>query len=86
MTFYEAALQILKSSRKPLTTKEITDRALDRGLIISRGKTPVATMAAVLYKRLGTDLQLVKTEDRGPARAKPGTVRWTLRETRDSAR
>jgi hypothetical protein len=86
MTFYEAALQILKSSRKSLTSKEITERALERGLIVTRGKTPVATMTAELYKHLGTDPQLVKTEDRGPTRAKHGTVGWTLRETRDSAR
>jgi hypothetical protein len=66
MTFYEAALQILKSSRKPLTSEEITELALERGLIVSRGKTPVATMAAELYTHLGIDPQLVKTADRGP--------------------
>jgi HB1, ASXL, restriction endonuclease HTH domain len=70
MTFYEAALQILKSSGNPLASAEITERALARGLIASRGKTPVATMDAELYRHLGTDLQLVKTEDRGPTRAK----------------
>jgi hypothetical protein len=86
MTFYEAALQILKSSRKPLTSREITDRALERGMIVPRGKTPVATMSAELYRRLGTDPLLVKTEDRGPVRAKNGTVRWKLRETRDGTR
>jgi hypothetical protein len=81
MTFFEAALQILKSSRKPLTSQEITQRALEHGLIVSGGKTPAATMAAALYRRSGTDPQLVKIEDRGPARAKRGTVRWTLRGT-----
>jgi hypothetical protein len=68
-----------------LTTQEITQRALERGLIVSRGKTPTATMAAELYERLGTDPRLVKTEDRGPTRARRGTVRWMLRETHDSA-
>jgi hypothetical protein len=86
MTFYEAALTILKSSRKPLTCEEITERALERGLIVSRGKTPVATMSAALYSRLGTDPQLVRTGARGPVRARRGTVRWTLRETRDGTR
>jgi hypothetical protein len=86
MTFYEAALQILKSSREPLASEEITERALARGLIVSRGKTPVATMDAELYRHLGTDPELVKTEDRGPARAKRGTVRWTIREPPRSAR
>jgi hypothetical protein len=86
MTFYEAALQILKSSHQPLTSQEITRRALELGLVASHGKTPAATMAAVLYRQLSTDPQLVKVEDRGPVRAKRGTVRWTLRKTRDSAR
>jgi hypothetical protein len=83
MTFYEAALQILKSVRRPLTTQEITELALERKLIVSRGKTPSNTMAAVLYDRLGTDPQLVKTAANGPTRAKRGTVRWTLRSTQD---
>jgi hypothetical protein len=83
MTFYEAALQILKSSPRPLSTWEITELALERRLIVSRGKTPANTMAAVLYERLGTDPQLVKTGVDGPTRARPGTVRWTLRTTRD---
>jgi hypothetical protein len=87
MTFYEAALEILKSSSKPLTSKEITQRALERGLIMSRGKTPTRTMESQLYGQLGTDPLLVKTGDRGPnGRPKRGTVRWTLRETRESAR
>jgi hypothetical protein len=80
MTFYEAAVQILRSSREPLTIEEITERALARGLIVSRGKTPQATMATVLYRRLGTDPQLVKIGDRAKWRAKRGTVRWTLRK------
>lgn len=84
MTYFEAALQILRSAQKPLTTREITERALERGLIVSHGKTPIATMGAVLYGRLGTDNQLVKTEDRGPARAKRGTVRWTIRDERST--
>jgi HB1, ASXL, restriction endonuclease HTH domain len=50
MTFYEAALQILKSSGKPLTSAEITERALAGGLIVSCDKTPVATMDAELYR------------------------------------
>jgi hypothetical protein len=79
MTYYEAALQILKSSRKPMTSREITNRALERGLIVSRGKTPEATMGVVLNRRLRDDSQHVKTEDRGPTRAKRGTVRWALR-------
>jgi hypothetical protein len=83
MTYFEAALQILKSSPEPLSTREITERALEQGLIVPQGKTPIATMAAVLYGRLGADAQLVKTEDRGSGRTR---VRWTLRKTPDGAR
>jgi HB1, ASXL, restriction endonuclease HTH domain len=44
------ALQILKPSGKPLTSAEITERALAGGLIVSCDKTPVATMDAELYR------------------------------------
>lgn len=79
MTYFEAALQVLRSSRTPLTTREITDRAVKQGLIVPRGKTPEATMGSVLYGRLATDPYLIKLEDRGETRAKKGTVRWVLR-------
>jgi hypothetical protein len=80
MTYYEAALQVLRSVGRPLTIHEITDEAVERGLIIPRGKTPHATMAAALYVRTArNDPQLVKLEDRGSKRAKRGSVRWTLR-------
>jgi hypothetical protein len=79
MTYSEAAFQVLMSSQHPLTTREITDRAMERGLIKPVGKTPYATMAAVLYLRVRTDPELVKVEDPGVKRAKRGSVRWTLR-------
>jgi hypothetical protein len=80
MTYYEAALQVLKSAQQPLTMREITDQALERGLIKPNGKTPQATMAAVLYKRVRNDPELVKVEDLGRKKhSKRGSVRWTLR-------
>jgi hypothetical protein len=79
MTYYEAALQILSVSRRPLTTREITDRAIQEGLVAPRGQTPHATMAAELYKRLGVDTRLIKTDVRVSSRAKWGSVRWELR-------
>ena len=81
MTYQEAALQILRSARHPLTTREITDRAIRRGLIIPRGKTPDRTMAARLYTRARNDPELVKLQSPGNVRAKRGSVRWTLRST-----
>jgi hypothetical protein len=83
MTYFEAALQVLRSAKQPLTTAEITTRALERGLIAPRGKTPEATMAAELYRRLVIDPQLVKTPARGEKRAEAGTVRWALRSDPD---
>ena len=81
MTYYEAALEVLRSVQRPLTTWEITDEAIQRGLITPVGKTPHATMAAKLYSRVRHDPILVKLEDRGSERAKRGSVRWTLRQT-----
>lgn len=78
MTYYEAALQVLRSARYPLTTRQITDRAIEMGLITPRGKTPHATMAAVLYLRVRKDPELVKLEATGDRRAERGSVRWTL--------
>jgi hypothetical protein len=48
-TFIDAAYQILKAKRIPLTAEEITKTALERNLIKTSGKTPVATMGANSY-------------------------------------
>jgi hypothetical protein len=79
MTYYDAAIEILRAAKNPLTVQEITNRAIEKGLITPNGKTPVATMAAMLYVRLPNDPNLLKLEDRGDKRAKRGSVRWTLR-------
>ena len=81
MTYYEAAIEVLRAAKAPLTAQEITNRAIEKGLITPSGKTPVATMTAVLYLRLPNDPDLVKLEDRANRRAKPGSVRWTLLAT-----
>jgi hypothetical protein len=78
MTYYEAAIEVLKAANRPLTTQEVTDQALKRGLITTSGKTPEATMSAVLYVRLRNDPNLVKLEDPGGNRARRGSVRWAL--------
>jgi HB1, ASXL, restriction endonuclease HTH domain len=84
MTYYEAALQVLRSAEHPLSTREITDRAIETGLIAPRGKKPHATMAARLYVQGRNDSRLVKLETSGERRAKRGSVRWTLRRARRS--
>jgi hypothetical protein len=80
MTYYEAALQVLKSAREPLSTRELTERAVKKGLINPRGKTPDRTMAAKLYQRVRFDSELVKLQTPGKGRAKFGSVRWALRD------
>jgi HB1, ASXL, restriction endonuclease HTH domain len=79
MTYYEAALSVLRTTRRPLSTQEITDLALQRKLILPEGKTPHATMSAVLYTQVGDNSELVKIDVPGKRRAKRGSVRWTVR-------
>lgn len=83
MTYLEAAFEVLKSSSSPLSTREITERAMQRQLIAPHSKTPVASMAAALYQALRADDHLLKLEDPGRHRARRGTVRWTLSKGRD---
>jgi hypothetical protein len=80
MTYFEAAMQVLRSARRPLTTRQITDQAMECGLIVPRGKTPEATMSAALYERVRDHPELVKLGAPGNGRAKRGSVRWALRE------
>lgn len=47
-TFQEAAHQILTQAGQPLHHREITERALEQGLVETSGKTPAATMSARL--------------------------------------
>lgn len=44
-------LPVLREARRPLTSREITERAVEQGLIAPAGKTPEATMSAALYAR-----------------------------------
>lgn len=47
-TFLDIAELVLREAKKPLTYREITERALLGGLIKTNGKTPAATMSASL--------------------------------------
>jgi restriction system protein len=49
MQFKDAAYEILKKAKQPLHHNEITERALAAGLLETTGKTPHATMGALLY-------------------------------------
>lgn len=79
MTYFDAALAVLQDARQPLSTRQIVEAALGRGLIAPKGKTPEATMAAELYRRLGVDARLVKVAAPGVQRARRGSVRWAVR-------
>jgi len=63
-SFKDIAYQILKKSDRPLHSEEITEIAIRRRLLKTSGKTPEATMAAVLYtdiKKHGKKSRFLKT-------------------------
>jgi len=78
MTFLAAAEAVLKSARRPLTTREVTELALRRGLILPTGKTPNATTSATLYTAVKDNPQGTIQRDYrpGPSRAVRDSVRW----------
>jgi hypothetical protein len=81
MSYFEAALAVLRTAQRPLTTREITDRAVQRGLVTSHGKTPLNTMGAVLYRQLGANAKIIKVSDQDRAgRTRSNSVRWMLAE------
>ncbi len=75
MTFQEAAEEVLRASKRPLSVREITEIALNRGLLSTRGKTPEATMSAELY-RAPADGPIRRESKPGQQRAARGSVRW----------
>jgi hypothetical protein len=78
--FIEAAEEVLRREGRPLTTKQITELALARGLIETHGKTPEATMSAALYGASAAGP--IQREFRpGRARAIRGSVRWAVAKT-----
>jgi hypothetical protein len=76
VTFLQAAEAVLQRSKKPLTTVEITEIALQRGLLKTRGKTPTATMSAALYGA-SSDGPIRRQFTPGKARAVRASVRWS---------
>jgi HB1, ASXL, restriction endonuclease HTH domain len=75
MTFLEAAEEVLRRSGKALTARQITEKAMARGLIRSGGKTPEATMSSALY-RAPTTGPIRREFEAGNERARRGSVRW----------
>jgi hypothetical protein len=80
MTFLQAAVEVLRGARSPLSTREVVQRAKKRGLIESKGKTPEATLSAALYRRIALpDSPIERVYVRGASRAKRETVAWRLK-------
>jgi 5-methylcytosine-specific restriction protein B len=68
MTFFEAALKVLEEAGGgPLHFKEITERAMARGYLVSTARTPDQSMGAYLY------VHIKKTAEQG----KPALVKRT---------
>lgn len=74
-------MTVLKETRREMTSKELAEIALRRGLMTSTGKTPDATLAAQLYVRVREqpDGPLRKVAEPGATRARRGSVRWVWR-------
>ena len=49
MSFSNAAYEVLKTERKPLSPKQVIELAIKKGLIVTEGKTPRSSMAARLW-------------------------------------
>jgi hypothetical protein len=65
MTFTEAALEILKVEGRSMRSREIAEKAVDKGLLSHVGKTPVQTMS--------TRLSAAVAKGKGPfVRVRPG--------------
>lgn len=78
MNNVEAAGVVLKESGRPMTVAEITQQALDKGLVSSKGRTPQATMGSALYTHVrdtpGSPIR--RQFQQGPVRARRKSVRW----------
>lgn len=82
MTYMEAAIAVLRDHGHPMTTREITEEALRRGLLGNAGKTPEASMSSRLYvhAKRGNRRGLVRLHEPGASRAHRDSVRWGLSE------
>lgn len=65
LSFKKAAKKILEELQEPLTAKEITNLSFEKEIIETEGKTPAATMAAILYTDLKKKDSIFKKVGRG---------------------
>jgi hypothetical protein len=78
-TYLQAAAAVLREAPRPLTTREVTEAALEMGLISPQGTTPEQTMSAALYTA-GPGTPIAREYEPGSARARRGSVRWRYRD------
>jgi hypothetical protein len=81
LSYMDAAVRVLETSKCPMTAREIVAEAVRSGLLRPAGKTPEATMSAALYTSVNKDprSRVVRLHEPGSKRAARGTVRWALR-------
>jgi hypothetical protein len=77
LTFFDAALKVLREKGRAMTTTEVVAECLRRGLIDTSGKTPGASMSSVLYRMSQRPQSPIRRRFKaGSQRAVRGTVRW----------
>lgn len=77
VSYKSAAKELLKRAGEPMSAKELTEQAIEEGLIAPEGKTPEATMAAQIY----VDIQ----KNPKSAFKKVGKGKFSLRQQTESA-
>lgn len=75
MRYLEAAQVVLESSDSPLSMRELTEQAIQRGLIESTAKAPERTMATELYLSVRDNPASPFKRIAGPSTR---STRWTL--------
>lgn len=68
MGFLPAAETILRRAGKPLTCREIVERAIQAGLLNSSGKTPEKTLYALFQRHLAIEGKNCKFRKVGPGK------------------
>jgi len=95
MTNLEAAIRVLEAEGGPLHFREIAMRAIAKGYVEPKGKTPEATMASTLYgyvKQMADKEEPAKVEARGKGRFAlatrkiAGTVEQDIHRNNDRVR
>jgi hypothetical protein len=76
MTYVDAAITVLETSRSPMTTSEIMTEITRRQLIRIAGQAPKKTLSSALYRSLGKHPRLRRKAEQGSLRAVRGSVRW----------